>query len=110
MNGSLKEQSKAIKEEFCFEKLSGSKIIEVNKQKILSKLYSELRNLANLLKEWIERAARIVIYYHDENVIGSYIKNLVAMFGKKEFDNIRKNKNLLFVKNPIITFIRKTYD
>lgn len=238
MSGSRTEQAKEIKKEYCKEELFGSKIIEVNKQKIISKLYSELRNLANLLKlyleifveaplctmknqkvlicenpyskadrvlsfnytstfnklyslpentivghihgtvlkdivlgvnpdkhdetedldtsfiqfkkyyqrvflgadesysynvadmdkfpyvidlifsghslditdsdilkEWIKKANTISIYYHDESAVGGYISNLVSMFGKKEFDNIRKSKKLLFLKNPVITFI-----
>ena len=62
---------------------------------------------SDILKEWIEKSSSIVIYYHNENVIGSYIKNLIAMFGKKEFDSIRKEKKLTFKKNPDITFTMK---
>ena len=240
LNGASREQTKEVKKEYCIEKLSGSKIIEVDKQKIISKLYKELRNFAELLqlyleifvelplrtmkeqkffpletvyssadrvisfnytstftqlyslpqnhivghihgtvykdivlgvnpdkydeiadldtafiqfkkyyqrvflnaddtylytleefnnvgylihlrisghsldttdsdiiKEWIERAYTVGIYYHDENAVGGYIENLVATFGKDEFDKIRINKQLKFIKNPIINFAKR---
>ena len=48
------KKTKNIKKEYCIEKLSGSKIIEVDKQKIISKLYEELRKFANLLQLYLD--------------------------------------------------------
>ncbi len=56
----------------------------------------------DIIKEWIINAKEIRIYYHDENAIGAYIKNLVTMFGKKDFDDIRVNNNLQFLPIPAI--------
>ena len=39
----------------------------------------------------------ITIMYHDRSAVGSYVKNLVSIYGKEEFDRIRYEKKLMFL-------------
>ncbi len=50
----------------------------------------------DIIKELFDLADEIVIHYHNPNAIGSYIKNLVNLYGREGFDNLRKNKHLVF--------------
>jgi hypothetical protein len=42
-------------------------------------------------------AKEIFILYHDVTAKKSYIANLVRMFGKDEFDTLKKDKKLTFI-------------
>jgi len=52
----------------------------------------------DVIKDLFDISDRITILYHHESVIGTYIKNLVSIYGKEEFDNVRGMKNMEFVK------------
>ena len=43
-----------------------------------------------------ERADKITVYCHNREIIGDYIKNLVTIYGKNEFDKLRSDKDLTF--------------
>lgn len=43
-----------------------------------------------------EYASKITIFCHDRKVIGDYIKNLISIYGKKGFDDLRISKDLTF--------------
>lgn len=43
------------------------------------------------------RAVEITIFYHSDSAISDYIRNLVSIFGKKQFDLLRTTKNLQFL-------------
>lgn len=51
----------------------------------------------DIIRDIFGVATKIYIYYHDEKAIGTYIKNLVAIYGQKEFERLRTNKELEFV-------------
>lgn len=59
----------------------------------------------DIIKELFDLAHRIRILYHSEERIGSYIKNLVNIYGKNEFDNIRADKDLQFLSQAQIEWI-----
>lgn len=59
---------------------------------------------SDIIKELIYKAYTVSICYHDESAVGSYISNLVSMFGQKEFDRIREDKQLTFIKHSPIIF------
>lgn len=59
----------------------------------------------DIIKELFSLAHKIRILYHDEERIGSYIKNLVNIYGKNEFDNIRAEKELQFLPQAEIEWI-----
>lgn len=42
-------------------------------------------------------ADEIIIYHHSEEALASYIKNLVSIFGKEAFDELRLKHNLTFM-------------
>ena len=50
-------------------------------------------------------ASRIIILYHSEERVGSFIKNLVNIYGKNEFDDIRAEKNLQFLPQAEVEWI-----
>lgn len=93
----LKADESYLKNETLYE--DGSKSIE---------LYISGHSLdvtdSDILKDWITRADQIVIYYHNESAVGGYIENLISMFGKKELDNLRRDKKLTFIKHEKIEF------
>lgn len=57
---------------------------------------------SDILRKMIFLANKVTIYYHDSTAVSSYIKNLVAMYGKEEFDIIREEKDLEFKMNSSI--------
>lgn len=63
----------------------------------------------DILTEVFEYAKEIIILYHNENAIMSYIENLVRLFGKEGFDNLRREKNLMFLSldSDFTEFARK---
>lgn len=44
-----------------------------------------------------DNATKITIYCHNREAIGDYIKNLISIYGKSEFDKLRISKNLSFL-------------
>ncbi len=59
----------------------------------------------DIIKELFALANRIIILYHSEERIGSFIKNLVNIYGKNEFDDIRAEKNLQFLPQAEVEWI-----
>lgn len=51
----------------------------------------------DIITELFYNANEITILYHNNEAKASYIANLVNIFGKDEFDEIRKNKHLIFL-------------
>lgn len=51
----------------------------------------------DILEQIFSISTDITILYHDEKALDSQILNLIKVFGKNEFDNIRLEKNLTFL-------------
>ncbi len=51
----------------------------------------------DIIQEIFSIATKIVIFYHKVEKVGDYIKNLVAIYGKTAFDDLRTTKNLEFL-------------
>lgn len=51
----------------------------------------------DIIRELFGLAAKIVVFYYDEKDHSQYVKNLVAIFQKKGFDELRDKKQLEFV-------------
>ena len=51
----------------------------------------------DVIEELFWRSDEIIIYHHSETALASYIKNLVSIFGKEAFDDLRLNHNLKFI-------------
>lgn len=52
----------------------------------------------DIIKELFEYSSDITILCHNNTVIGQYITNLVSIYGKTQFEKLRREKNLKFVK------------
>jgi hypothetical protein len=52
----------------------------------------------DIIVELFGLANRIIVLYHDSRAVKSYIRNLVKIYGKEGFDEIRVNKRLDFLK------------
>lgn len=50
----------------------------------------------DIIKQVFNLADKIVILCHNDQAIGKYIKNLITIYGKKEFDNLRSKTDLEF--------------
>lgn len=46
----------------------------------------------DMIKELLELAEEITIFYHNDEAKNDYIGNLIKLFGKSKFDEMRKNK------------------
>ena len=62
-----------------------------------------------VIKELFWEATAITVFYHDESAVSDYIRNLVTIFGKKEFDALRTKRHLRFLPleaatslNPVV--------
>lgn len=51
---------------------------------------------ADIIKELFYKATEITIIYHDDTAKSSYIGNIIKMYGKSGFDQLRKEKKLNF--------------
>lgn len=51
----------------------------------------------DIIIEMFDLVNEIDIFYHNENKIGSYIKNLVQIYGRQGFDMLRSQKKLKFL-------------
>ena len=62
----------------------------------------------DIIKELFSIATNIFIANYDDNDEESHIVNIVNIFGKKEFDELRRIKNLRFISNsdPIASLMR----
>lgn len=50
----------------------------------------------DIIEELVNLADRVTILYHTDSAVASYISNLVRIFGKAGFDDIRTRKRLKF--------------
>ncbi len=50
-----------------------------------------------IIKDLFNQASEIIIYYHNESAINDYIRNLIEIYGKKAFDQLRIEKHLQFL-------------
>lgn len=51
----------------------------------------------DVIKDLFEISRNIFVLYHDEIALGRYITNLIKIYGKDEFDNLRVAKKLEFL-------------
>ncbi|MBQ7889704.1 MAG: hypothetical protein IJ356_08075 [Erysipelotrichaceae bacterium] len=51
----------------------------------------------DIIKDLFLSVHEILILCHDDSAMFSYISNLIKMFGKSQFDMLRKDKNLRFM-------------
>lgn len=51
----------------------------------------------DIIEDLFNLASRITILYHNEGAKASYITNLIKIFGKSEFDELRQKKQLTFL-------------
>ena len=51
----------------------------------------------DIIKELIKDAKRIYVFYHNNDAKVQYITNLITMYGKEQYDNIRHEKKLEFI-------------
>ena len=54
------------------------------------------------LKELFGAASTIFVHYHNMDALGAYITNMVKLFGKEEFDRMRRCGELYFLELPQI--------
>lgn len=52
----------------------------------------------DIIKELFEYCSDITILCHNNEVIGQYITNLVSIYGKNQFEKLKREKKLKFVK------------
>ena len=50
----------------------------------------------DIIQEIFSLATKIKIFYHKDEVVGDYIKNLIAIYGKTGFDSLRTAKDIEF--------------
>ena len=55
------------------------------------------------LMEFISESKHVFIYYHSDNALGTYIANMIKMYGKEEFERMRRVGKLYFVDLPPIS-------
>ena len=51
----------------------------------------------DIIEDLFWSSDEIIIYHHSETALASYIKNIVSIFGKEAFDDLRLNHNLKFI-------------
>ena len=61
----------------------------------------------DIIVELFDVADRIIVLYHDLKAVKKYIRNLVKIYGKREFDRIRVDKKLIFLKQAEISWIKQ---
>lgn len=62
----------------------------------------------DIIQSLFKHANKIVVFYHDVNKVGDYIDNLVSIYGKKGFDELRQHSELRFLPHEQVE--RCTYD
>lgn len=50
-----------------------------------------------IIEDCFHGSGRIKIYYHSTGALSDYIRNLLKIFGKRDFDRLRTQKNLEFL-------------
>lgn len=51
----------------------------------------------DVIEELFNAANTITIYYHIKEKVPEFLRNLIRIFGKKKFDEMRLNKQLTFI-------------
>ena len=51
----------------------------------------------DIIMELFDMCGKVIVYYHNDKALRQYIKNLVDIYGKSKFDEIRMKKNLQFL-------------
>ncbi|MBR6525598.1 MAG: hypothetical protein IKT57_06475 [Clostridia bacterium] len=54
-----------------------------------------------------DMATRVEVFYHDEDAVSNYITNLVNIYGKTGFDELRESKNVMFTEYPELRWEKK---
>lgn len=62
-----------------------------------------------VIVECFKRVQRIFVFYHDRKAISKYIRNLVTIYGKNEFDRLKLEKSLTFVPIEKLELTRKEF-
>lgn len=50
----------------------------------------------DIIQDVFAACEEIIIYYYCEEEVGKYIRNLIKMYGKSNFDMLRNEKKLMF--------------
>ncbi len=50
-----------------------------------------------IITECFDYARNIIVFFHEETEVAKYIHNLVSIYGKQKFDELRLEKNLTFI-------------
>ena len=50
----------------------------------------------DIIRQLFDLANKITVFYHSETSAQNLIRNLVRIYGKNEFDNLRESKELRF--------------
>ena len=50
----------------------------------------------DIIEDLFDIATTIVIFYHNEEAKASYIRNIISIFGKEQYDKLRREKSLTF--------------
>lgn len=58
----------------------------------------------DIIRQLFDQSIKITVLYHDEISVKNQIKNLVEIYGKKEFDRLRLEKKLTFVPQAEMTW------
>lgn len=61
-----------------------------------------------IIRDCFLGADRIIIYYHNTGALSDYIRNLVKIFGKYDFDKLRTQKNMEFLPISDLDKLPKT--
>lgn len=51
----------------------------------------------DIIKDLFKMTDNITIYYHNQSALEQYIKNLIAIYGKDDFEHLKSDKNLTFL-------------
>ena len=87
------------KQNYINEKYKNDPIyIPSNKTNVLSVIGHSLNESdADLIRDLFSSCCKYNVYYHDFQALGGYIRNLTKIFGKQEFENMRRNGILEFI-------------
>lgn len=95
---------KSLKESYIkFKSLSYSNFINV-----IVAGHSLDRTDEDIIKELFAIANKIIILCHNDQVIGQYITNLITIYGKSAFDDLRSSKNLEFISYKDLNLLLKS--
>ena len=60
----------------------------------------------DIIKELFEQATSIIIYYYNEKDFESKVENLVALYGKTDFDALQKKKQVEYVSLSLLNALK----